>query len=329
MAPDEPTFDLDAAVADIGASLGASEPEPEHEAEAPVDAAPEAPAGEATAPVEAEATTEPDAPAAPATSRDFPSSWSPEKKAMWDGLAPDVQDQFLLREKQMQEGFQRIRGDFDFGKQMREVFAPYRQTLQAAGVNEAQATQYLLSAHHKLSTSTPSERAALFADLARQYGVDLGQQAPTAAPNQDIQFLRQQVEMLQNTVLTEKQAAQQVAQQKVMTEVEAFAKAHPDFDEVADDIAMLIKANPGLNLQDAYDRAKWANPTTRAKEQARSQAALEKKLRENARLDALKAEKAASATIRSRDTTAASQERVGTIEETMKDTLAAMRQRAH
>lgn len=52
-------------------------------------------------------------------------------------------------------------------------------------------------------------------------------------------------------------------------EITAFAAdpAHPYFDEVTGDIAVLISA--GHSLADAYEKAVWANPTTRQKEIAR------------------------------------------------------------
>lgn len=58
---------------------------------------------------------------------------------------------------------------------------------------------------------------------------------------------------------------------KVSKIVDDFAKdpAHPYFDELADEIAVQIKA--GKELQEAYDTAVWANPVTRQKELARIQ----------------------------------------------------------
>ena len=58
---------------------------------------------------------------------------------------------------------------------------------------------------------------------------------------------------------------------KVSKIVDDFAKdpAHPYFDELADEIALQIKA--GKTLQDAYETAVYANPVTRAKELARIQ----------------------------------------------------------
>lgn len=325
MAPDEPTFDMDAAVADLGASLGMDD------TEAPETERDDAAETEAT-PVEAEAAQETSAETAPAPEKKAaPESWGAEKAALWDGLAPEVQEQFLRREEQMKAGFDKIKGDYEFGRSLRDVYAPYRPLLEAAGVNEAQATQYLLEAHRVLSTSGPAQKAAYFQTLAKQYGVDLGAEPADSAAPLELRSLQEQVQMLQSTITTREQASLREAQQKVTKEVEAFAgdPANAYFDEVANDIAVILKGSPGISLKEAYDKAVWANPTTRAKEQAKSQTELEKKLRENARLDALKASKAASATIRSRDTGRSPQEPLGSMEETMQSTLAAMRQRAH
>lgn len=58
---------------------------------------------------------------------------------------------------------------------------------------------------------------------------------------------------------------------RIEKEVEAFAAdpAHPFFDELSDDIAAILKT--GASLAEAYEKAVWANPVTRAKEILRRQ----------------------------------------------------------
>ena len=57
-------------------------------------------------------------------------------------------------------------------------------------------------------------------------------------------------------------------------EINIFAAdpAHPYFDDVANDITALLRGGGAKDLADAYDKAVWANPVTRAKEQARRDA---------------------------------------------------------
>jgi hypothetical protein len=135
---------------------------------------------------------------------------------------------------------------------------------------------------------------------------------------------------MQQTLTAREQADYHAAQTRVTQEVEAFAmdaKAHPYFNEVADDITVLLKGGVATSLQDAYDRAVRMNPVTYAKEVAVAQQAEVAKQQENARLNALKAKTAASSNVRSRETKRTPTEPVGTIEDTIRETVRQQRAR--
>ena len=74
------------------------------------------------------------------------------------------------------------------------------------------------------------------------------------------------INQLQNAMRSTQQHTLTEARAKTEAEVNNFANDgnHPYFDELADEIAIQIKAGKGL--QDAYDTALFANPVTRAKE---------------------------------------------------------------
>ncbi|MBM3347106.1 MAG: hypothetical protein FJY55_11515, partial [Betaproteobacteria bacterium] len=331
MAPDpettEPTFDMDAAVASVADGLFGED----GGAENPTGDTAPASEGKEAAPAPTESKPAEGADKAPEATkgRAAPKSWAQDKHEVWAKMPPEAQDYYLQREEQMHQGLTQYKGDAEFGKSLRDVFAPYKTLLQGANLNEAQAAQWLMAAHAKLSTAPVAERASYFADLARQYGIDLGAVTQQVANPVDshVKGLQERLDMLQNTITAREQAALQDAQQAAAKEVEAFAAdpAHPYFDEVADDIVAMLKA--GAKLADAYEKAVWANPVTRAKEISRLQTEQEKKIRENIRLDGLKAKTAAGATVRSRDTNAAPTEPLGTMEDTMRSTMAAIRSR--
>jgi hypothetical protein len=118
-----------------------------------------------------------------------------------------------------------------------------------------------------------------------------------------------------------------VAQDDVKKELDAFIAdpAHSLFDDCADDIARFV--SQGLSLQDAYDKAVWANPVTREKQvQSRLQTEAEK-AKERARLDALPKKKAAGVNVRGRETQRTPTEPLGSMEETMRETLAKIKGR--
>jgi len=96
---------------------------------------------------------------------------------------------------------------------------------------------------------------------------------------------------------------------------------------VADDIVTFI--NAGLPLQDAYDRAVWANPVTRAKETERIRKEAENGFKDKAKQQGTAAKKASGVNIRSRDTGRAPTEPLGKMEDTLESTLKNIRERAH
>lgn len=260
--------------------------------------------------------------------RPAPSSWAKEQHEHWAKMPKEAQDYVELREKQILEGLGQYKADATYGKQLREVIAPFQQLIAQQGVDAPRAVQVLLSAHQKLSTASPAEKQAYFSQLAKQYGVELP--AGEATPqNPELQYVKEKLDNLQSALTAREQAELTQARSRVASEVEAFSSdpAHPYFDEVADDIVAMI--NIGMPLKDAYEKAVWANPVTRQKELTRLQTEAEAEKRETARKEAEAARKAASSNVRSRDTRRAPTEPLGTMEDTMKSTLNAIRERAH
>ena len=330
----ETGLNVDDAVSDIASSLGFNGDDHGSDAGANGDED----AGEAPASSQADAAADKpaatDKPVAATTApvvRQAPKSWPKEKHEVWGKMAPEAQEFYELREKQMLDGIEQYKGDAGFGKAMREVTQPYKAFITSQGADEPKAVQFLLNAHYRLSTATPEQRNQYFAHLAKSYGVDLGTVAKTGETQQQVdphvQALTQKVDSLQSSLTQREQHALAEAQVKVAKEVEAFASdpKHVYFDECADDIVALI--NAGHTLDEAYDKAVYANPVTRAKELARLQADNEKMLREKAKAEADAARKAAGNNVRSSNTRKAPTEPKGTMEDTMRATLRNIRER--
>lgn len=302
-------FDLDAGVESIAKDIFPPTPEPEAEAahEEVAAAAPETPAA---------------TPAATETpqSRPAPKAWPKDMHEHWPKLDPKVQGYLETREKQMLDGLGQYKTDATFGKNLRDAIAPYRPIIAAAGLDETTAVQTLLNAHYRLTQGPQESRLAAYQELGKNLGLVTGDTS-SSATDPALKAVLDRMHSLESTVLARDQAAMTEAQTRIAKEVDAFASdpGHAYFDEVADDVVAMIRA--GFSLQDAYDKAVWANPVTRQKELARLNTENEKKLRENARLDALKAEKAKSTNIRGRETERAPTEPLGSMEDTMRSEL--------
>jgi hypothetical protein len=136
-----------------------------------------------------------------------------------------------------------------------------------------------------------------------------------------------------NRVESAESARRQAAEQAIRTdadrEIETFRAdaSHPYFDEVNQDMVVLI--NGGHNLKDAYEKAVWANPITRQKELTRIQTESAAQLKEKAKVEANAARQAASTNIRGTDSRKAPTEPLGSMDDTMRDTLKRIKERAH
>lgn len=266
------------------------------------------------------------------TTKAPPKSWAADKHELWGKLPPEAQDYYEQREKQMLDGLEQYKENSGFGRQLRDVFTPYRALLQAQGVDEVKATQYMLNAHYRLSSGSPQQKAEYMSQLAKSYGIDLAMLAPQqeeAQVDPTVRALQEKVGSLESVLTTQQQREQQSLQDKIRADIEAFASDPKNvyFDECADDIAALIQA--GNTLETAYEKAVYANPVTRAKEIARLQTEHEKSLREKAEREVAAARSAKSTNVRGRDTRRTPTEPKGTMDDTLAATLKEIKERVH
>lgn len=311
-------FDLDAGVSEIasGMGLGRETPEPEVEADEPA--------------VEAPPTEKPlngAEPATPPAVRQPPKSWVKDQHERWAKIDPDTQSYIELREKNFLDGIEQYKGDAGYGKQMRDTLAPYEQVIKAAGLDAPRAVSYLMNAHYRLTQGSPEQRLAAYQKLGADLGLSKTEPGKEVSP--ELKVLTDRLSGIESALTERQQVEYTETLNRVSREVNDFAadEKHPYFDECADDIALYIKA--GQSLQDAYDRAVYANPVTRAKEVARLQTEAEAKLRGKGKQETDAARVAAGGNVRGVETPKAPTEPKGSMDDTMRDTLKKIRARTH
>lgn len=225
----------------------------------PGTAADPALAGDAQKPVEA-AKADPYAKA--------PQSWKPGAREAWGQLPAEVRAEVHRREREahhvMQETTQ-ARQVHDYLGQLQQKYAP---ALQAEGVDVLTASANLMELSSKLRFGTQPEKAALAAQIIRNYGVDVNaladaldgrpvQQGQQQQPQQMMTDPRVDQLLAQLQGLT--QSRQEAVQQRAVTEVETFGGDKEFFEDVREDMADLLEvaARRGidLSLEQAYERA--------------------------------------------------------------------------
>lgn len=224
----------------------------------------------------------------PSTAADAPPvGWTADAKTEWQSLSPAVKAAVLKREVEISSGGRQWSEE---KRRYEEIVAPVRQASARRGISEAEGIQRLMAAQDRLDR----DPAGAIQWLANAYGVPLtvngrnaadplnGQPAadgssrtesppvPRADPRIDAIWQHMQDQERRETDMT-------------VQKVTSFATdpAHPYFDALEREIMALLPvlktsnptATPEALLQDAYDRAVWANPETRRALQAEQAAA--------------------------------------------------------
>lgn len=256
------------------------------------------------------------------TAKAPPASWAKDKHEAWAKVPADAQEYIELREKQMLDGIEQYKQGHAYAAEIQRTLEPYRGMMEQFGVNETQAIQNLFGWNQQLTSGSIEQRQQAFIRLGNDLG--LIPQEGKAQVDPRTQELQQRLDRIERQ---EQQRQQQIYQQnysKVVNEVEQFSKENEHFEEVADDVLALLKT--GMDLQTAYEKAVWANPITRAKEQAKLVESETKKLTEKKQAEAKAALKAKSGNVRSVNSTRqSSAPPTGSWEDTMQAALKAMR----
>lgn len=240
----------------------------------------------------AETPTEPVAPVVDELK--MPSSWKKEYAEKWSALPPEMKGEVLRRESDMHKGIEGYKQDAQFGQSMKSAITPYMATLNSLGVSPDKAISELMAADHKLRYGSPHEKHAYFAQLAQTYGIDLGQMPEQAQIDPYLQQLQNEIQGLKQTQNQMFASKQQQEDQELNSRIDSFKSepGHEHFNEVAAEMAALIQAGVVSTLQDAYDRAIYANPNTRSQLEAKQRQENEKKALETAAAKAAAAKRA-------------------------------------
>lgn len=246
-----------------------------------------------------------------------PKSWPKDMHEHWKTTPKEVREYWAVREKQMLEGLSQYKGDADYGRDIQKTIAPYKAIISAQGLSERDAIHSLLNAHYRLTVAPPSQKQQLIQMLAKSYGVDLGDaQRASVAPDNAMMALIDDMHSIKADIARRHAMEIENERKNSISTVERFANDPNNvyFNDVADDIAIMLRANPGLKLEDAYDKAVWANPVTRQREESRIQKEREAYRAKQAQEAAAKAKSASAVSIRTRDTRRTPTGRTGTVQ---------------
>ncbi len=258
-----------------------------------------------------------------------PTSLKGNVQAKWDKLDPDVRAEFHRREANFHEGLSAYKQMADIGKIMDAEVRPYEAFIRSKNLSAPAVVRELMNTAYTLSTGAPEAKMQVVLNIAKEYGIDLSnvqesaQQLAAAAPQIDpvIAPLQQKLEAIEKRFEEQSNEAARREYAELQRQTNAFAQnpSNKFYELVKLDMAALIETGRADGLQDAYDKAIWANPEARAQLLAEQQATERKAKAEKAAA----AKKAASTNVAPRGTLPAAPV-VGSMEDTIRATYRRM-----
>jgi hypothetical protein len=184
-----------------------------------------------------------------------PSSWKKDYEEHWGKLDPTLQDYIQQREADYAKGVSTYKNQWDMAAPIVEAIRPFEQVLQQNNIAPAQWISQLGNAHAKLVYGSPEQKLQMFAQLANDYGVNLGQLTGQTGYDPQFSQLAQELNQIKNQ-WTSFQSQQEMAEQaQLQNEIASFKDDKPYFEEVRETMAGLLQSGMANDLQSAYDKA--------------------------------------------------------------------------
>lgn len=267
-----------------------------------------------------------------------PSTWKPVVRGEWDKLTPSVRAEIHRREADFQNGQAQLLPDARLGSAIKQATAPYQMLIESNYGTPDRAMQAFLQTAAALQMGSPQQKLQTIVGLSQQFGIDLSPLLQQGQPQQQ-QPQQQFRDARVDQIIANEQRREQQRQQQELQQLSGIADSwvaeqdasgnplRPYVGDVINEMTVLIpqikQANPHFShaqvLEQAYDRAVWANPDTRAALQGQRQSELQaKQLAENQNRVA-SAKRAASVNV-PRRASIPSPAKPGTMDETIRNT---------
>lgn len=211
----------------------------------------------------------PEQTAQPSTAANPPPGWSKESKEFFNTLPADhpLRKDIAKREEEVSSGFKKYGDIAKRHEEIEQVLAPRRAEFQRFGItSDAQAINTLF-AWEQAVRSNPHQAIA---QLAKSYGVDLSTfaQAPQAQGENELPAqLRPVVDQFGNVVQRVDAVSQRLDQyerDRTQEAIQSFAKDKPHFERVRTLMGQIMAGGGATTLEDAYQKAIYADPETRS-----------------------------------------------------------------
>lgn len=216
--------------------------------------------------------TETPAPTPPQAASEPPKAWGKEHNETWNKLPQEARDLISKREEQISNGFQQ------YGP-VKQIFDRHEPMFRQLGVQPANFMENAISWHQAFSN--PQTREAAVREFLSSYGID-----PSTSPQSseqpnapfDVNALNSSIQrQVQQAVSPLQDELNRTKQEATAKEISTWAKDKPHFEKVKLTMGQMLQGGVATGLEDAYQKAIWADPVIRGE---LTKAEMEKQIKE-------------------------------------------------
>jgi hypothetical protein len=228
---------------------------------------------------------------------DAPVSWSAEQKAKWATLPPDTREYIAQRDRESHEAISRAGQQIKAFEPIGKVIEQFSHVFQKNGLQPHDGIARMMAVNEMLEANPK----AAIAEIAKAYGVNLqGETSQDAEPGSArVAELEAKLAKVESHLTAQQRQQMQAENNALAREIADFAKDKPHFESVRKVMAGLMSSGAAETMQDAYDKAIYADPTIRQSLQVDAQKAAEEKRKADEAERVAKAKKAAGVNVKS------------------------------
>lgn len=196
-----------------------------------------------------------------------PSSWTPAAREEWANLPEKIRQEIIRRDEDSVKGIRQLQDQMAPYTQFAQTLDPFIREAVSNRVDPGQYIGNVMQAERRLRSGTAEERFGSLVEIAESYGIPLRKIINDAVGQEIIPHPVQQrsavpVEIQQRLDAAEQALAgmQDNQAQSNQKMIDDFKVDKEFFEDVREDMALLMEHGRASTLQDAYDKACKMNP---------------------------------------------------------------------
>lgn len=195
-----------------------------------------------------------------------PSSWTSKAREDWALIPEHLQKEITRREEAAHLGARKLQETYAGPRALLEAVKPLVVEVSQAGVNPIEHIRSLMLTERVLRTADLPTKFKTLLTMADQFGIPL-RQVVNQSVGEEVLKAPSQQESLHPEIKRELDEIRAWREEQEQAQLAAYVEdetAGMEFlEDVRMDMADLIERGIASSLQDAYDRATWANPQVR------------------------------------------------------------------